>query len=84
MVPLAFVTPVTPVPAKIAVAPLPEGTVAGLQLDDVRKEPVVPTQVWAATPAGDRQMTGSKAALQRLLDTGRTGRIVARASCLER
>ena len=84
MVPLAFVTLVTPVFANIAVAPAPDGTVAGFQLDDVTKEPVVPTQVWAATPVGDRQVAASKAAPWRLMDAGRIGRIVARASRLER
>ena len=64
------------------------GTPGGFQLDAVLKSLVVPTQVevgnWAATPAGDRQMTASKAAPQRLLGTGWIGRIVARASRLER
>src|SRR5580704_17539728 len=73
MVPMAFVTLVTPVSAKIAVAPLPDGTVAGLQLDDMVKELVAPTQVWAATPAGDGQVAASKAAPQCSMDTARIG-----------
>ena len=63
------------------------GTPGGFQLDAVLKSLVVPIQVevgiWAATPAGDRQMAASKAAPQRFVGTGRVGRIVARASRLE-
>ena len=62
----------------------PDGTEFGNQLDGVVQSEVVPTQVSAATPAGDRQMTASKAAPRRFVGTGRLGRIVARASRLER
>ena len=49
------------------------GTPGGFQFDAVLKSLVVPIQVevgiWAATPAGDRQMTASKAAPRRFMGT---------------
>ena len=84
MLPLAFVTLVT-TSEKMKNARLePDGTVLGAQLDAVVQSEVVPLQVSAATPAGDRQMKASKAAPQRFMGTGWMGRIVARANRLKR
>ena len=83
MLPLAFVTLVT-TSEKMKNARLePDGTVLGAQLDGVVQSEVVPLQVSAATPAGDRQMPASKAAHQCFVSIGQAGRIVACASRLE-
>lgn len=76
-------TLMTPVSAKIAVAPVP-GTVAGSQLDDVVKDAVVPTRVWAAMSAATDRGWQAKPRPQRFTLKSRMGRCVGCAIRLER
>ena len=77
-------TLMTPVSAKIAVAPVP-GTVAGSQLDDVVKDAEVrATRVWAAMSAATDRGWRSKARRQRFTLKSRMGRCVGCAIRLER
>ncbi len=74
MLPVAPVMPVTlGKNPNDATSLAPDGTVGRSQLDAVLQSEVVPTQkaLWAATPAGDRQVAASKAAPQRFMGAGR-------------